>query len=34
LTAFNNDFEVLARHIKIVKNSIKIRRPEVFAEKP
>jgi hypothetical protein len=31
LTAFNNDFEMLARHIKLHKNSIRIRRPE-FAE--
>lgn len=28
LNAFNNDFEMLARHIKVVKGHIKIRKPE------
>jgi hypothetical protein len=28
LEAFNNDFEMLARHIKLHKNSIRIRRPD------
>jgi hypothetical protein len=30
LKAFNNDYEELARHIKIFKNSIKIRRPDII----
>lgn len=32
LEAFNNDFEMLARHIKVVKGQIKIRKPMEFVE--
>lgn len=30
MLAFDNDYEMLARHIKVIKNQIKIRRPETL----